>query len=90
MEIKLNLAEEYDVVMLFQLLHNRKQDYVKDNYRHMDMISLLEGNDNNEKAQYRLEGERHSMRMNNDKIKFMDNLISQLEPLVDKHFQSMK
>lgn len=86
MEIKLNLAEEYDVVTLFQLLGNEKTGYVIDNFKHMDMISLLEGNCNNEKARNRLEHERQCMRMNNEKITFIDNLINQLEPLVDKHF----
>lgn len=90
MEIKLNLTKEYDVVTLFQLLGNEKTKYTNDNFKHMDMISLLEGNNDNEKAKCRLEHERHCMRLNNEKIKFIDNLMSQLEPLVDKHFQSIE
>lgn len=87
MEIKLNLANEYDVVLLFQILHNKKTNHENSNHEHVDMIRLLEGNTNNERAMERLEAEKHRMRMNNDNIEFLDGLLNQLEPLVDKYFQ---
>ena len=86
MEIKLNLVDGYDVVLLFQVLHNKKTSYEKANHEHVDMIRLLEGNTNNERAMDRLDGEKHSMRMNNERIEFLDGLLNQLEPLVDKYF----
>ena len=88
MEIRLNLTEEYDVVSLFQLLKHERVKYINDNCKHMDMIKLLEGNDNNETAKHRLEHERHCLRMNYKKMDFINNLIDQLEPLVNKHVNS--
>ena len=86
MEIKLNLVDEYDVVLLSQILHNKKTSVENSNHEHVDMIRLLEGNTNNERAMERLEAEKHSMRMNNERIEFLDGLLNQLEPLVDKYF----
>lgn len=88
MELKINLEDKYDVVKLFQLLGNKKKEYVNDNYRHIEMIELLEGNDNNKKAQGRLEHEKHCMRMNNEHIEFIDRVMSQLEPIVDEYFNN--
>ena len=87
MEIKLNLVEDYDVVLLFQILNNKKESHERANHEHVDMILLLEGNTNNERAMERLEAEKHCMRMNNEKIEFLNGLLNQLEPLVDKYFQ---
>ena len=87
MEIKLNLANEYDIVLLFQILHNEKTSVENSNYEHVDMIRLLEGNTNNERAMERLEADKHRMRMNNEKIEFLEGLLNQLEPLVDKYFR---
>ena len=84
MELKLKLENEYDVVTLFQFLYNRKKDYENDNHKHADMISLLEGNINNEKAIDRLRYEKDRIKDNNDKIAFIDGLLRQLEPLVDE------
>lgn len=87
MEIKLNLVDGYDVVLLSQILHNKKTSVENSNHEHVDMIRLLEGNTNNERAMERLEAEKHCMRMNNKKIEFLDGLLNQLEPLVDKYFR---
>ena len=84
MEIKLKLENEYDVVTLFQFLYNRKKDYENDNHRHVDMISILEGNTTNEKAIGRLRYEKDRMNDNNEKITFIDGILRQLEPLVDE------
>lgn len=78
MEIKLNLIDEYDVIVLHNLLNNEKMRCVKDNCSHKDMMDLLEGNNDNEKAKGRLEHEKHCTRLNNEKIKVIDNLINQL------------
>jgi hypothetical protein len=84
MELKLKLEKEYDVVPLFQFLYNKKKDCENDNHRHVDMISILEGNTNNKKAIDRLRYEKDRIKDNNDKIAFIDGLLRQLEPLVDK------
>ena len=84
MEIKLKLEKEYDVVTLHQFLYNRKKDYENDNHRHVDMISILEGNENNEKAINRLRYEKDRLKDNNKYITFIDGILCQLEPLVDK------
>lgn len=87
MEIKLNLVDGYDVVSLFQILHNEKISVENSNHKHVDMIRLLEGNTNNKQAMERLEHEKHCMRMNNEKIEFLDGLLNQLDLLVDKYFR---
>lgn len=87
MEIKLKLSSKYDAVELHQLLGNEKIKYVNDNYRHLDMIELLEGS-NSEKGLSRLDAEKHSMRMNNKQIAFIDNIMSQLESYVEQYFKS--
>ena len=84
MEIKLKLREDYDVVELYQMLCTKRNLYVEDNYRHTDMIRLLDGNENNEVAKERLRSEKDSLRWNNEKIEFIENLIKQLEPIVDE------
>lgn len=84
MEIKLKLENEYDVVTLFHFLYNRKKDYEYDNHRHVDMISILEGNTTNEKAIDKLRYEKDRLKDNNKYITFIDGILRQLEPLVDK------
>ena len=86
MEIKLNLATEYDAVILYQMIWNERSRYESERNKHIDMIELLEGNDKNEKAKNRLKGEEHSKRLNDEKIEFLDNLLNQLKPIVDKQF----
>lgn len=84
MELKLNLAKEYDVVTLHRFLYNKRKEFENDNHRHMDMISLLEGNENNENAINRLRYEKDRLEDNNKYITFIDGILCQLEPLVDK------
>ena len=86
MEIKLNLETEYDAVILYQMLWTKRASYESERSKHIDMIELLEGNDKNEKAKSRLDGEKHSKRLNDEKIEFLDNLLNQLKPVVDKQF----
>ena len=87
-KLELNLNDEYDVVTLYQMLYNERKEYENDNYRHMDMIELLEGNNSNEKAKGRLRHEKDLLRSNNKKIEFIDNIINQLKPIVDNYFDS--
>ncbi len=84
MEIKLKLEKGYDVVTLHRFLYNKRKDFENDNHRHVDMISLLEGNENNEKAIDRLRYEKDRLKDNNNYITFIDGILCQLEPLVDK------
>ncbi len=84
MEIKLNLLDEYDVYELYRILGNEHRSLEQENYKHIDMIELLKGNENNELAMRRLEHENHCMRINCDYMKIIDNIRNQLEPLVDK------
>lgn len=84
MEIKLKLEKGYDVVTLRRFLYNKRKDFENDNHRHVDMISLLEGNENNEKAIDRLRYEKDRLKDNNNYITFIDGILCQLEPLVDK------
>lgn len=84
MEIKLKLENEYDVVTLHRFLYNKRKDFENDSYRHMDMISLLEGNENNEKAINKLRYEKDRLEDDNKYIAFIDGILRQLEPLVDK------
>lgn len=84
MELKLKLENEYDVVTLHRFLYNKRKDFENDSYRHMDMISFLEGNENNEKAINRLRHEKDLLRDNNKDIAFIDGILCQLEPLVDQ------
>ena len=89
MEIKLNLTTEYDAVILYQMLWNERTNYESERSKHIDMIELLDGNDKNEKAKSRLEGEKHSKRLSDEKIEFLDSLLTQLKPVVDKQFDDV-
>lgn len=84
MEIKLNLLKEYDVYELYRILGNEKGRLLRENYKHNEMIELLNGNENNECAKGRLDHETHRKRMNIDIIEIIDNIMNQLRPLVDK------
>ena len=83
MEIKLQLKEDYEVVKLYQILRTKRNLYENENYKHIDMIRLLEGNENNEVAKGRLRHEKECLIWNNEEIEFIDNLMEQLEPIVD-------
>lgn len=84
MEITLNLLEEFDIYYLFIMLGNLKHEYEQENYKHIELVKLLEGNDKNEDAQSRLIYEKDCMRSNDEKIKILDNIREQLGPKVDK------
>ncbi len=84
MEIKLNLLDEYDVYELYRMLGNEYSRLKQENYKHIEMIDLLRGNENNELAMRRLEHENHCMGINCDYMNIIDNIRNQLEPLVDK------
>lgn len=82
MEIKLNLLKEFDAYTLFNILIHERNKIARENCEHKDMAYLLEGNENNEKAKGRLDYEMHCMRLNNEKLEVIDNLIEQLKPMV--------
>ena len=84
MEIKLNLLEEYDVYELYRILGNEHSRLEQENYKHIEMINLLEGNEDNELAMGRLDHENHCMEINYNYMKIIDNIRNQLKPLVDK------
>ncbi len=84
MEIKLNLLEEYDVYELYRILGNEHRRLEQENYKHIEMIELLEGNEDNELAISRLDHENHCMEINNGYMQIIDNIRNQLRPLVDK------
>ena len=84
MIVDLNFKRSYDVYELFRLLNNEKTRLQHENCDHFDMIKLLEGNETNEKAKNRLGYEKDCVRKNNEHIEFLNGLLDQLEPMVDK------
>ena len=84
MEIKLTLLKDYDVYELYRILSNERRRLEAENSKHTDMIRLLVGNENNEWAKSRLDGENCGMRINNGYIEIIDNITNQLKPLVHK------
>ena len=84
MQITLNLLKDFDAYKLFTILRNRKHELRQESFEHVNMISLLEGNDQNDKAQSKLEAEKHCLRMINEEVATINNLLTQLEPIVDE------
>ena len=88
MELKLNVTNEWDIISLFRILRNQKDNYENSNYEHQDLINLLEGNVTNERAMRRLDSEKHIVRINKERIQCINNLLKQLEPLVQQYLNN--
>lgn len=84
MKVTLNFAEDFDVYHLFVLLGNAKAKAEDELYRHQEMVSLLTGNTNTEKAKNHLSFSQDRVNECLDKIKRLDYLREQLAPIVDK------
>lgn len=83
-EVTFTLLNEFDIYHLFILLGNEINSYKNSNYKHLELIRLLEGNDNNVAAQEKLKFEKERIRDNNEQIKILDNIRIQLQSRVDK------
>lgn len=81
MKIELELLNQGEIYQLYIILGNQKTEYEQENHKHKDMINLLTGNDGNPDAINRLELEKHCLKINNERIKMIDNVRNQLEKL---------
>lgn len=81
MKIELELLNLGEIYQLYIILGNQKNEYEQENHKHKDMINLLAGNDGNPDAINRLKLEKHCLKINNERIKMIDNIMGQLEKL---------
>lgn len=85
MEIKLNLLNENDAYLLFIMLGNIKSQIEQENCRHQDMVKMLTGNESNEAAKRQLDISTTCINLNNEKLSVINNIRTQLTPLVDAY-----
>ena len=89
LEIKLNLENKSDVVLLFQILEYKYNECKKDNRIQMDLIEMLEGNNNNKRAVSRLHYAKSRVEKNNQQMEIIEDIMEQLKPIVDEHFDTV-